>query len=163
MLSEVGYILQCDATEDTEVLVHLNVHPVLLNPTFICSINENKSFLHFDCEWASCSLCRDPASGFTMLLVRQTCTDSCISATAGSWCGPAPAAWPAAAAAPADCCLSRACWRSAPEPPGSLPSAWPALGGCPGCPCPCLNRVRWIKPNCYFHVVMLFWTFPFSS
>lgn len=74
------------------------------------------------------------------LLARQTYTDFYISAAAGSWFGPAPAAWPAAAAVPADCSLSRACSRSAPEPPGSSPSAWPVLGGHPGCPCPCLKQ-----------------------
>lgn len=62
-----------------------------------------------------------PNFQFTMLSARQTCTRSCTSAAAGSWCGPAPAAWPAAAAAPADCSRSRACWLSAPGPPGSSP------------------------------------------
>lgn len=77
----------------------------------------------------------------TMLLARQTCTDFYISAAAGSWCEPVPATWPAAAAAPADCCLSPACWRSALEPPGSLPLVYQVLGGHPGCLCPCFKQM----------------------
>ena len=147
-------ILHCNATEENKSLfICLNIHPVFLNPTCICSMDEgiNKHTKRPPCPCHS----SNPAFNFTMLWGRQTYTNSCISAAAGSWCGPAPAVWPTAAAAPPDCSLSRACWISAPGPPGSSPSAWPALGGHPGYPCPCLKREKRTR----HHVISLTWCY----
>ena len=55
----------------------------------------------------------------TMLWALRTCISSCISAAAGSWCAPAPSTRRVVAVAPRGWCRCPACWRSAPEPPGS--------------------------------------------